>query len=171
MKEIMNSNILIAITSVCAVVISIISMVFTVIFSAFQHRHNKNSVRPISAIRLSDYEDRLAVTISNVGTGPLTIIRLRLIRDSREYPTLIEMMPHVNQTWTTFTECVDGWTIPVGGKLTLLEIDPEINANKERIREALAPISVSLDYADIYKTKFHDQRALDFFGRHQVHTN
>ena len=160
-----NSNDLVAITSLCAVIISVISMIFTVIFSLFQHKHNKNSVKPISAIKVKDYENLLSVLIENVGTGPLTITKLRLKDKSKEYSTLIEMMPDVEQAWNTFTESVDGWTIPVGGQLVLLEITPKNNEIKAIIRETLSTITVLLDYTDIYRTKFHDQRLLDFFGR------
>lgn len=68
-----NSDYLMALTSIFAVIISIISMVFTVIFSVLQIKHNKNSVRPISAIKVTDYENKISVRIDNVGTGPLII--------------------------------------------------------------------------------------------------
>ena len=162
----LDSDQLIAITSIFAVLISIISMVFTVIFSKFQLEHNKNSVKPISAIRLSDYENCLGVKIANVGTGPLTITKLRFKNESQECSSLISMMPKIDQFWSTFTECVDGWTIPVDGQIILIELYPENEQTKAQVREALSKITVFLDYTDIYNTKFKDSRKLDFFGRH-----
>ncbi|GLC79673.1 hypothetical protein [Lacrimispora brassicae] len=161
-----SSDGLIAITSICAVIISIVSMAFTVIFSMFQLRHNKNSVKPISAIKFNDYENQIAVKIENVGTGPLTIKKLVFKSDSRESSTLISMIPEINQLWSTFTESVDGWTIPVGGKLILLELQPENDEIKTLIRGELSKITVLLEYSDIYNTKFQEKRSLDFFGRH-----
>lgn len=161
-----DSNTLMAITSIFAVVISIISMVFTVVFSLYQLKHNKNSVKPISAIKISDYEDELAVKLENVGTGPLTIKRLFFKNEYQESSTLISMMPSIEQPWTTFTESVDGWTIPVGGQLTLLKLHPENDETKSLIRKELSKITAILEYMDIYNTKYQDKRSLDFFGRH-----
>ena len=163
-----DNDTLIAITSVFAVVISIISIVFTTIFSILQIKHNKNSVRPISSIQVSDYENLLAVNISNVGTGPLTITKLRASNKNVEVPALIELMPDIEQDWSTFIESADGWTLPVGGKITLIEIEPENDMIKNAIRCSLSKITVSLEYTDIYNTKFHDERKLDFFGRHYI---
>lgn len=166
-----DSNTLIAITSILAVIISIVSMIFTVIFSLQQLKHNKNSVKPISSIKFNDYEDELAVKLENVGTGPLTIKRLVFKNESRESSTLISMMPPIDQMWTTFTESVDGWTIPVGGQLIFLKLYPESEETKSLIRKELSKITVYLDYMDIYNTKFQDKRSLDFFGRHSEESN
>ena len=162
----LDSNTWIAITSIFAVIISIISMIFTVIFSSQQLKHNKNSVKPISAIKFSDYEDVLAVKLENVGTGPLTIKRLVFKNEPQESSALISMMPPIDQLWTTFTESVDGWTIPVGGQLIFLKLHPESGEIKSLIRKELSKITVYLEYMDIYNTKFQDKRSLDFFGRH-----
>lgn len=161
-----DNDTLIAITSVFAVVISIISIVFTTIFSILQIRHNRNSVRPISSIQVRDYENLLAVNISNVGTGPLTITKLRASSDNVEVPALIELMPNIEQDWSTFIGSADGRTLPVGGKITLIEIEPENDMIKKSIRCSLSKITISLEYTDIYGTKFYDERKLDFFGRH-----
>lgn len=161
-----DSDTLIAITSVFAVIISIVSMIFTVVFSLQQLKHNKNSVKPISAIKVSDYEDELAVKLENVGTGPLTIKKLVFKNEVQESSTLITMMPPISQSWTTFTESVNGWTIPVGGQIIFLELHPQSNETKSLIRKELSKITVNLEYKDIYNTKFQDKRSLDFFGRH-----
>ena len=161
-----NSDALVAITSVCAVIISIISMIFTVIFSLFQIKHNKNSVKPISAVRFRDYENEIVVKIQNVGTGPLTIKKLLFKNDFKESSSLISMMPHIDQLWTTFTESVDGWTIPVDGQLILLKLRPKNDKIKSTVRKELSTITLYLEYTDIYNTNFQDKRSLSFFGRH-----
>jgi hypothetical protein len=160
-----DSNSLIAITSLCAVIVSIISMIFTVIFSLQQLKHNKNSVRPISAIKTEDYENLIAVKLLNVGTGPLTIKKLTFKDESLESSTLISMMPEINQFWNTYTEAADGWTIPVGGQLRLVELCPESDDTRKLVRQKLSKITVFLEYTDIYNTEFQDKRVLDFFGR------
>ena len=164
----LSSDDLVAVTSVCAVFISIISMISSVVLSMPQVEHNKNSVRPISAIKLNDYENVIAVKLQNVGTGPLIIKRLIFKNAFQESSTLISMMPPIDQLWDTFTECVDGWTIPVEGEIIILRIHPESNEVRALIRKELSQITVFLEYTDIYNTKFEDNRCLDFFGRHQT---
>lgn len=95
----MHSDQLIAITSLCAVIISTLSFVLTVITGFLQIKHNKNSIRPISDIRVQDYEDLIAVRIENVGIGPLVVRKLRFKRedDNIEYSCFAEK---------TFLECV-----------------------------------------------------------------
>ena len=154
------------ILGICAIVISLISLVFSLIFSRLQIKHNKNSVKPISAIRLNDYENQISVRIDNVGTGPLIINKLYFKDDTSTSSSLISMMPEIDQFWSTFTEEVDGWAIPINGKITLLEICPKNNSIKKNIRNVLSKITVFLEYSDIYQTKFSDKKTLDFFGRH-----
>lgn len=164
---IINSDLLIAITSVFAVLISITSVICTIIFSMLQVKHNKNSVRPISSIQVKDYEDLLSVEIRNVGTGPLTITKLIAKNHIRQSSELIRLLPYIEQPWSTFVENVDGWTIPVGEKIILIELKPRTEKTKKIIRNSLAKITIELHYIDIYKTKFSDERKLDFFGRHK----
>ena len=155
------------IISGCAIFLSVVSLGCSIIFSRLQITHNKNSVKPISFISNSDYEDLLEVAVKNVGTGPLMIKELRITSGNQKQSseTLISLMPHVQQPWNTFIECVDGWTIPVNGNIVLVSISP-INADvRTLVRSALAPLTVGIDYTDIYGTAFHDERKLDFFAR------
>ena len=163
-----NSEQLIAISSICAVFISIVSLVFAIISSFIQMKHNKNSIKPITDIRVQDYEDLLAVRIENVGTGPLVIKKLRFTRKNtnEEFSSLIELMPIISEPWATFFEKADGWKIPVGGKIDLLELRPLYDDSKTCVRKALSEITVEVEYTDVYGTVFKDSRKLSFFGRH-----
>ncbi len=49
------------ILALTAVILSVVSIVATVIFSLLQQKHNKNSVRPICEIKFSDYENLVSV--------------------------------------------------------------------------------------------------------------
>ena len=75
-------------------------------------------------------------------------------------------MPAIDQLWSTFTESVDGWTIPVGGQLILLKLCPKSDKTRTVVRKELSEITAYLEYTDIYNTKFQDRRSFDFFGRH-----
>lgn len=162
----LDSDILSTITSVFTVLISVISLVFSIVFSRLQVKHNKNSVRPISAIKIADYENKISVGIANVGTGPLTITKFIAERNGKPYKDLISMMPYISQNWTTFMESIENCTIPVGGKITLIELNPQKEETKRKIRISLSEITIHLEYTDIYSTKFEDKKKLDFFGRH-----
>ena len=115
-----------------------------------------------------DYENELAVKIENVGTGPLVIKKLVVKNNVQESSALINLMPQIDQIWSTFTGNVDGTTIPVGGQLILLRLYPESDEIKTLVRKELSTMTVYLEYTDIYNTKFQDKRLLDFFGRHYL---
>jgi len=162
----MNTDTIIAITAIAAIIISVISMVFTVVFSIQQMKHNKNSVRPICDIKINDYENLISVAIANFGTGPLIIKKIICKDAERTSQTLLSLMPHINQLWTTFTEDVTGWTIPVDGKIVLIELHPDNDNDKYRVRSALEKTTIEVTYTDIYgSANFEKSRKLDFFGR------
>jgi hypothetical protein len=154
------------ILALTAVILSLFSMFSTIVFSLLQQKHNRNSVRPICEIKVNDYEDKLGVYLANHGTGPLTIKEIICKDAERSSPVLVSLMPQINQPWTTFTENVTGWTIPVGERIALIELHPENESNKIHIRRALMQIEIKITYTDVYgKSKFHVSRELVFFGR------
>ena len=75
-------------------------------------------------------------------------------------------MPNIMQYWSTYVECVDGWTIPIGGEIILIEVHPENNHVKDLVRKPLSEITAHIEYTDIYGTTFQDKRSFSFFGRH-----
>lgn len=162
----LDSDMLSAVTSVFAVLISIISLAFSIVFSRLQIKHNINSVKPISDIQVKDYEDKISVGIVNVGTGPLLITKFNAKRDGKSYKNLISMMPAINQNWRTFMKTIENRTIPVGGEFILIELNPQNELDKIKVRNSLSDITIYLEYTDIYSTKFEDKKKLDFFGRH-----
>lgn len=151
----------------CAVLISMISLFYTIISVKSQETHNKNSVLPLAHISISDYENDLAVKVFNYGTGPLIIDTLSVIYEGKPHSTVIELFNDTNILWTTFTEDVSGWTIPVGGEIVLIEKATPTKEEKLLIREILSCTTISITYKDIYNSKFTKERALSFFGRHK----
>ena len=129
-------------------------------------KHNKNSVRPVSSIRLDDYENELAVKIKNAGTGPLIIKKLIFKNKDCTSNSLISLIPLIEQNWDTFIEETENWTISVNEELVLIRLYPENNEILTQIRISLSQITVYLEYTDIYNTKFTDERSLHYFGRH-----
>lgn len=151
----------------CAVLISMISLFYTIISVKSQETHNKNSVLPLAHISISDYENDLAVKVFNYGTGPLIIDTLSVIYEGKPHSTVIELFKDTNILWTTFTEDVSGWTIPVGGEIVLIQKYAPTEKEKLLIRQILSHTTISITYKDIYNTKFTKDRELNFFGRHK----
>ena len=105
-----------------------------------------------------DYEDDIGAKVKNVGTGPLIITRLyfrELDINTKEYSVLLDIMPKIAQYWATYVECVDGWTIPIGGEIVLIELHPENDYIKDLVRKSLTKITAYIEYTDIYGTQFH----------------
>lgn len=153
--------------SFLALIVSIVSIFCSVKYSKLQIEHNINSVRPISSIIINDYEKKIAVIINNDGTGPLIIKKFIAVNSNQKKYSLIELMPHINQPWTTFVETLEGRSISVGNKINLIEINPLTIDVKSKVRDALSDITIYLEYEDIYGNLFKDERKLDFFGRHK----
>ena len=151
-------------------IVSFVSACITGYYSHLQRKHNKNSVRPIPIIKFNDYENKIVVKIENVGTGPLIIKELRFKKYSsrfmQEADSLIALMPEINQSWSTFTDSIDRWTIPVGGQLILIKLYPKNRNVGAIVRKELSEITAYLKYADVYNTNFQYKRSFDFFGRH-----
>ena len=163
--ETVTNTDLTTIIAIGALIISTLSMIFSIIFSVFQLQHNKNSVRPISHIRIGDYENLLFVEIHNVGTGPLSIKHFKAKNHIEEKNNLYSLMPYIPQPWNNFTEDIEGRTIPVNGKITLVELEPNSEEIKFMIRNSLSKIKIELEYTDVYGKTFRDERKLTFFAR------
>jgi hypothetical protein len=163
----MTAETIIAITAVIAVLMSIVSIIITILFSKKQIEHNKNSVRPICDIRYKDYEDKISVSILNAGTGPIIIENLVCKNHTREAPKLISLMPKEIKTWTTFCDDLTGKPIAVGGERILIELNPKEDDKdiKYSVRNALKDITVYVEYKDIFDTIFEAEQSLVFFGR------
>ena len=168
-----------AIAALLAVVVAVISFVYTKkslkkqeeyqkISVEKQEEHNRNSVRPICEIRCTDYEDKISVYLYNVGTGPLEITEIicaNIVTDVTS-PKLIDLLPNVNQPWSTFTGNVKGRAISAGKNIYLIEINPMNEDIKHQLRRALSDIKIIVKYSDVYDTPFVREKRLSFFGRH-----
>ncbi len=63
-------------------------------------------------------------------------------------------------------ETLDGRTLPTSDqKLGLVELRSKSPHEKEAVRRALSKIVITVEYEDIYGTKFQTKQNLDFFER------
>lgn len=165
------------ITMIVSVVIAVVSLVVAITFNIKQQTHNKNSVRPIIDIIVGDYETNIFVKLVNHGVGPATITSLKCkyngsidISDD-ECNTLIDILldtkaiTHDIKAYTTFVEDISGRTVPPNDEIVLVKLETDSKSKNTAMRIMLKDISVSVEYKDIYNTKFDAERKLDFFGR------
>ena len=174
------------IIALCALVVSVVSIVFAIIQVQLQRIHNKKTVKPIGRIRIGDYQNNIFVKVENNGVGPL-IIKQILIKSKTLQTTksLIDILPAdltKRITWANFTGSYEGRTIIPGQSLELIvwtinssykgKAKDVIDKDRNDLRKALKAISVSVTYTDIYeKEDFKHEISSDefnsWYGRHE----
>lgn len=157
--------------ALCAVIISLISLILSVI-TVFQNRkNNKLGVRPLAHILPPDYEDRIAVIIQNKGTGPLIATGLKFVgENNQEKSYLIDFMPDLEDGyyWTTFSKASKIVLRPSEEK-TLLEFkgnisDPKFIKQRDEIRKALCKVELKMEYTSIFNEKNHLNWTINWLG-------
>lgn len=171
------------ITTICALITSVVSIILTVITIKIQHRHNLKSVRPIGYITVGDYENDIYVSIINNGIGPMLIKGFKATNERvSSDSSLIDIIPNdLNEqiVWSDFASTIIGRTLKPGDRMYLIrlkikeeEIDKEFYQKiKKSIREFLKNVKIVIEYTDIYeKNKYNISRKLEWFGRHFIET-
>lgn len=164
------------ITAICALVVSVAATSLAVWTALTQRKHMRLSVRPIAAIPVADFENRVGVFLANHGLGPMRVTRVIVWHDeSSSQESLIAHMPTLENGvfWRGFHERIDGAVVRQGRRLTLLllEGDPEdipFRTSRDAIRETLSSLTVRVEYEDLYGNAMHVQRTLSWFGRHRA---
>jgi len=147
-----NSNLI----AMLALGVSFLSIVIGFLSLWLQHRHNKLSVRPIGIILLSDYENRIAITVKNVGMGTMILKSFETCDNKgnkKDYP--IDWMPP-GIHWADFRKGLTA--IKEGDSSVYLEYRPnprdiDSEKNKEDIRSILKNLTIKITYDDIYRKK------------------
>lgn len=149
--------------AVVAVVVSVTSVLIAVLALRQQRRHDELSVRPIAEITGDNYEAHLVVRLSNYGTGPLVVRRVRVTSaKTEEAPSLYDCMQDVPEP-----ACITYWAInltgravPPGAEVILIRVEgPNAESERptkaliaalDRAREDLSETKIEVHYADIY---------------------
>lgn len=172
------------VTALCAVSISILSLIVSIVSLQLQRRHDRKSVQPIPQIIVGDYEDNLLVAIENAGVGPLIINSVQ-VTNTLTNVTEDSVIAHMKDLpegvfWSDFTEKIEGRAIPAQTRLTLLELTrPEAWSHtltrsfeglRNDVRTDLGYLRVTVTGSDIYGSKLPNcSRALDWFHRLLFH--
>ncbi len=168
MKEFIakNSEIIVAFL---ALLVSLASVIISYYTFRLQRNHNIKSVKPIIHVGQWDYENRLFVTLKNVGSG-IAIVKKMMVYKMKEegktsiYNWLPNKLPsgmNYKEYWTPNTEFV----VQAGEIIKLVEVpcDTSITEQKEmreQIRQILGQLTVEVVYEDIYKNKMPVKKLL-----------
>lgn len=166
-----------AIAASLALFVSVVSVFISVRTLKHQQRHNVLSVRPLPEVTVADYEDSLRVKLRNNGSGPMIVQSLTIANGEKNYEAIIDCMPDLHgRAWTHFSHALQNRTLLPGSEIVLLELtarmsEPSFSVTRDRVRKALAPLTVSVRYTDVYDSKFPSHnKNLSWFGRHQQPT-
>jgi hypothetical protein len=146
--------------------------------SKAQRKHNQLSVRPLLNITFGNYETNLFVSLVNNGTGPLILKSIKVIGAADPAKPLIDAMPDLPPddlvALRYFASDPNGLSIRAdGGEIILLrlryigekEFQNRFNTPRDKIRTALGPLTLRVEYTDIYEKQFVTERSLDRFLR------
>lgn len=163
-----------SILALCALGISMISLILSILTSFQNRKNNRLNVKPIAYVLPPDYENRIAVIIQNKGTGPLISREIKFIGENNvEKNYLLDFMPALKygHKWTTFSKTSKIILRPSEEKV-LLEFrgddsDPNFIENRDQIREALSKIEIKMKYTSVFDEicSFKLNYKLSWFGR------
>jgi len=142
-----------------ALLTSVVSTIISFYTFRLQRKHDIKSVKPILHIGQWDYENRLFVTLKNVGSGIAVVKKMTIYNAKGEsksciYDWLPNELPHdmnYKEYWTPYTEFV----VQASEIIKLIEIDINISKPaqievRERLRRTLGQLTVEVLYHDIY---------------------
>ncbi len=162
-----------AAAALLALFVSAISVLISVRAMGAQQKHNELSVRPLAEVTVADYENSLRVKLRNNGTGPMIITGIDVSNGERRKKCVLEWMPPLpkGRHWNTFSHELIDRTLQPGSEIILLELteydgEQRFPTCREEVRAALAPLTVSVSYTDIYNKAMPVRvKPLSWFGR------
>lgn len=158
-----------------AFVISTLIPLFALLAAFYQLRlqriHNERSLRPLGQIVLSEREAQVFVHIRNNGVGPMIIDKVIYIKDgisAANIEDFLTLEPKSYMHDVISAETVQKVILP-GAFLEIFDSIFEGQAaeqEKDNVVRELTPITLKVNYRDIYDNKFTIERNFDWFSRH-----
>jgi hypothetical protein len=143
-----------------ALLTSIVSAIISFYTFRLQRTHDIKSVKPILHIGQWDYENRLFVTLKNVGPGIAIVKKMSIYNSKGESKTCIyDWLPsklpgdmNYKEYWTPYTEFV----VQASEIIKLIEIPvdtlkPKQIEVRENLRRIIGQLTVEVIYEDIYE--------------------
>lgn len=161
------------IVALAALVVSVVSLVIGIQALKHQRRHNILSVKPVPMVSTDDHEDCLSIALKNNGSGPLIIRSIRVVGGHEPKTYLRACMPSLPNglAWSTYVGPVKSQSLCPGEAIALLELkgdeaDQVFIKFRDQCRVALGPLTVIVDYSDIYGSEIDShQQPLAWYMR------
>jgi hypothetical protein len=162
--------------AVCALVVSVASTALAAWTAFEQRKHMRLSVRPIAAVTLADFENRVGVFLVNKGLGPMRVVSFRVVdAEARTYGDIVSAMPELEAGvfWSNFHGDLDGAALAADRRVECLVLegtpaDVAFTRSRDRVRRSLGRLTIQVTYEDLYgQTMERCERKLDFFARHE----
>ena len=158
-----------------AIIISVLALLATFYQLYLQRVHNEKSLRPLGQIDLRDRNNQVSLNIANNGMGPMIIDRLTFFKNGNSYTNIENCLTLVPGSYSNLliNESVKKVILPNSSlKVFAAELEPrEKETEIENVRKQLSPITLKVDYRDIYENKFTLERSLEWFSRHMTDDN
>ena len=160
--------------ALCAVIISFISLLLSIITVGFSRRNNRLGVRPLAYIYPPDFEDRIAVILQNKGTGPLITKEIKFTsEDGISKSNLIDLLPNLEKGyfWAHYSKASKVVLRPSEEKVIIDfkgdHMDTGFIRQRDEIRKALSIIEIEIKYTSIFNEMrpFKLKYKLTWFGR------
>jgi hypothetical protein len=143
-----------------------------------QHRYNVLSVIPIPMLTVYNGEEKLEVKLRNNGAGPLNIRDIEVRDGNVVKGALIRWMPNLPEgiRWDNFATESKDRSVAVADEIILIRLlgkqsDPVFRGARDKCREALRKLTLTVKYTDIYKSSFDPHvRDLSGFGEYEKST-
>lgn len=155
-----------------AITISVMALVATFYQLYLQRVHNTKSLKPLGQVDLRDRNRQLAVWIANNGMGPMIIDRITFVKKGKHYTNIEDCLSlHVRSyRRIPISESVKKVVLP-GASFEVFATEFEGHEGEAEITNAqkqLTPITLKVDYWDIYENKFTLERSLEWFSRYMT---
>ena len=156
-----------------AIALSLLALFATLYEAYLQRTHNRKSVRPLIQIDLWDHGNKLYVYIRNNGLGPMIVDKLTFSKKGTSYAYIKDCIeiPSASYMHVLVNDAAKRVVLP-NAHLTVFEKtfgDHVLDAEMDLVRKQLFPITLKVNYRDIYDTKFSFERNFDWFSRHVLH--
>jgi hypothetical protein len=150
------------IIAILALVTSVVSTIVSYYTFKLQRTHDIKSVIPILHVGQWDYENKLFVTLKNVGAGIAIVKKMTIYNKKGESRTCIyDWLPkklhgdmNYNEYWTPYADFV----VQPSEVIKLIEISIDTSQQKqieerEKLRRMLGQLTVEVVYQDIYENE------------------
>jgi len=159
------------IIALCALLVSVVSILVGYFSLKSQQKHNRLSVKPIGKISFVTLENSIEIIIRNDGTGPMLCSNIKVYENESDIKdNLRDAIPVLDEKnkWTDLSMGTK-FAIGAGEQKTLLKISTERVTREFRsyfnqMLAALKNITLELEYRDIYDQHIGTLRRKAFQG-------